>query len=187
MKAVRYGDMGDTTTPGKDFLHKLMIKQAWVRLFVFIVMYYAVVKTRPAIEAAENAYSMRHNDFNKLFLNCMIKLTVMLSLGMQSMRNFNLRLGSCLDKLFLIILILIRLVFMSYLIYELVPGFFDVAKLAFYMNKENSWVSKENEPFITNCSYYNAAACWFFWTVSIIYLYVALIGIPFVLFVGLVT
>ena len=68
----------------------------------------------------------------------------------------------CLRYINTFIFVCIRLAITIYLIFWLIPEWFKVFLFAMTLNRENWWHSK-TEPWITNCSGYNAFVTWWLW------------------------
>ena len=158
-----------------------MMKQAWLRLIVFSLVYWAILKTRPAIESAGNAYSLRHNNYNEIFFNLQVQLNFLMIIGMYTLNNFGIRFGvNCLDKLLLLVLMVLRLCMLIYLFKELFPVIIEVCKLTYHLNEENWWTNPD-EPFFTNCSAFNAFICWFAWSITRFYIFFFMYVLPVIM------
>jgi hypothetical protein len=45
----------------------------------------------------------------------------------------------------------------------MLPKVWEIIVFAWNLNKINDWQDPDNEPFITNCSAFNAIICWYFY------------------------
>lgn len=109
---------------------------------VFAILYWLVNKSDESVSESGNQYSIKHLEYNQLFLDVNLRATVLVFLSVISYDNFGLRLGAkCLDCLFLAILMAMRTVIVLYTVVFIFPDTWTFLKMTYTLNDDNWWQS----------------------------------------------
>ena len=79
--------------------------------------------------------------------------------------------------------ICLRIYILYNYIFIQLPQTYKLCLYTYHFNQTNSWQNPKNEPFLTNCSLFNAFICWYFYIALITIIYVILHTIPILIMV----
>lgn len=105
--------------------------------------------------ALNNTYTLNHIEFIQKMCDLAVlnfSTTIILN---ASQRNFGLKIKvSLIYNFFVVVLTLVRLACIAFIVVILYPKVFELFKIAWNMNKTNTWKSPD-EPYFTSCSTFN--------------------------------
>lgn len=128
---------------------------------VMFVLYYFTTFAVQRATYTKNTYTLNHIRLNQWYFTLCIKGYLMV-LIVQYLKLVNMPTFRCLRLSMTFVFVCIRLAIAVYYVFWLIPSMFRLFMFALTLQEANWW-KKQNDPFFTNCSPYNAFITWILW------------------------
>ena len=119
-----------------------------------------------------NQYTIRHTQYNVNFFWIMVRVYTILILGVATQCNLGIRFRvKCIDMVLTLIMICFRTVLVIYGCAYILKDIYKLLIISWDLCNQNWW-TEFDEPFLTNCSFFNAFCCWIIWSFLIVIDYI---------------
>ena len=173
-----FSDLRDENRQLRETIFKKVRNQIVKNLSTYSILYVSCFIMGKGAYEANNQYSIKHLEYNLSICWIYMRFYFLMLLGLYTFNNFGIRSRVvCFNYLLIVTLSFLRMLMAVYIILFIFVDFFNVLLVTWNLNKDNTWKSKD-EPFITNCSVWNAFICWIFWFAYTMVLWVVVFLLP---------
>lgn len=141
-------------------------------LLFFTIIYVGCKMSGRLAEKVGNVYTINHMKYNMDALWVFIRIIVIAIALTGSQGNFGLHPENryC-ESIYKTLLFGMRLTILIYFLIIVVPDFGHILRETSVIQNNNWWQDPDNEPFITNISFFNALICWVLYIFFAVLLY----------------